>query len=338
LRYLDYDIEDDSFYLFTSAELTARDTEFLDRSKIDRMLRSQNLDELIKLLRDTVYSAYTEELAKSGNFEEIMSVEYKKIADFLLKNLRRSHQFAGEILFFDEIVHNLKTVIKSIILDKDMDKLFIPLYYSYRELKDAVTKSDYKNPGREVSRTLQFAVEKMAKEKDSRVLEFEMEKFYFKEIFNSVQTFNSKLIKDYVKHLIDITNIKNIYRSKYLKQDLSMDYFLYDNGFLSVEFLAGFMKENIDVLQKKLEQTYYADIVARGASDLYSKGTFSTFEKEEVTFFFDFLSPLKYTVSNMEKIFQFFLKKKFELKYLNIIFTGFLYGIDIEKVKSKIVV
>jgi len=336
LKQISYDIEDDSFYLFTSAELMTREAELLDKSKIDKMLKSQNPDELMRLLRDTVYSGYAEELANRGNFESVIAIEYKKIADFLLRNLKTSHQAAGELLFFEETVHNMKTVIKSIILDEDMERLFIPVYYSYGKLKNALETGDYAGLSQPVSGTLQHASEKMKSEKNSRILEFEIEKFYLKEIFKSVEETGSRLIRDYLRHVIDIINIKNIYRNQYLKQDLSKDYFLHDNGSLAVDFLVEFVGENMDIFRKKLGQTEYADLAGRGAHDLYSNGIFSTFEREEDLFFLDFFNPLKYTVSNMEKIFHFFLRKKMELRYLNIIFAGVLYSIDVEKVKSRI--
>lgn len=38
---IDYDISDDSYYLFACAELMTREVEFLEESKIERMLGSE---------------------------------------------------------------------------------------------------------------------------------------------------------------------------------------------------------------------------------------------------------------------------------------------------------
>ncbi len=336
MKLLNYDIEDDSFYLFTCAELRAREAEFLDKSKIDRILKSGGPDEFTRALRDTVYAGYVNEIENSGSLEAVINSECKNAINLLAKRLKHEHLPAGELLFFEENLHNIKVVIKSIILDPDLEKLFIPLDYSYGELRNAAAAGSHENLSQSISGTLKFAVEIMKKQKNHQILEFEIEKFYLQEIYSSIKKINSRLIMDYLKHVIDILNIKNIYRSKYLKGDLDFSYFLHDNGFFPVEFMWKFKDESPDFFLKKLEQTDYADIVIKGAHALNSQSSFASFEKEEDLFYIDLFDPLKYTVSNVEIIFQFFLRKKMELKYLNIIFAGILYGIDIEEIKNKV--
>ncbi len=336
MRPLNYDIEDDSDYLFACAELKAREIEFVDKSRIDRMLKSQGLDEFFRVLRDTVYSRYVNELENSRSFEGIIVSEYGNAVEFLSKRLKDGHQTAAELLFFEENLHNIKTVIKSIILDADLKELFIPIFYSYESLKNAAAAGNYKDLSQPFSGTLEFAVGIMNKQKNHRILEFEMEKFYLEEIFRSTEKLNSKMISDYLRCVIDILNIKSIYRSKHLEEGLDFGYFLHRNGFFPIEFMIKFKDESIDFFVKKMEQTDYADMVIKGDHTLYTEGTFSFFEREEDLFYIDFFEPVKYTVSNLEKIFQFFLRKKLELKYLNIIFTAILYDIDMGKIKNRI--
>ncbi len=336
MRLRDYDIEDDSFYLFACAELKTREAEFLDKSRIDRMLRGGGLDEFIRVLRDTVYSGYTGEIESQASFEPVINGEYKKIAGFLAGRLKSGHEPAGELLFFEENLHNIKTVVKSIITDTDLESLHIPVYHSYGKLRNAIETGRHEDMSRPFSATLEFAEGAIKRQKDIRVLEFEIEKFYLNEIFGSVKKINSRFIMDYLKSVIDILNIKNIYRSKHIKGDLDFGYFLHDNGFLPVEFMMKFKDESPDFFIKKIEQSPYADIAIKGAHILSSQDSFATFEKEEIIFYSDMFEPLKYTVSNVEKVFQFFLRKKIELKNLNIIFTGSLYGINFEKIKSRI--
>ena len=141
---------------------------------------------------------------------------------------------------------------------------------------------------------------------------------------------------DYLKHIIDILNIKNISRNKHLKEDLDFDYFLHENGFLPKELMARFEDESLDFFVKEIGRTDYVDIIIKGAHALQHEGTFSDFEKNEDLFYIDFFNSVKYSVSNLEKIFQFFLLKKMELGYLSVIFTGIIYDIDNSKVISRV--
>ncbi|MEA2015995.1 MAG: V-type ATPase subunit [Actinomycetota bacterium] len=333
----DDDIRDDNFYLFTCAELKARELEFLDKSKIDRISKSKNLKEFIKNLGDTVYSGYLSELEESRSFAGVIAGEYSGFAEYLSGRLKSSHRHVREILFFEEILHNLKIVFKSIILDEGHRELFMPLFYSYEKLKRAAEERKYNGLSRSVSATLRYASEMMEskEEKDYRILEFKIEKFYLNEVFKSFGELDSRLIKEYMKHLIDILNIKNIYRSKYLGEEMDPGYFLHDNGYLPVDLMMKLGKSGLDDFLKKMKGTGYGSMVARCADALDSNRKFFYFEREEDLFYMNILEPLKYTVSNVEKIFKFFLRKKMELKSLNIIFTGVLYNVDTEKVKER---
>lgn len=333
---IDYDISDDDYYLFTSMELRTREREFLDKNRIERMARSAKLDEFLKILRETVYSGYVNDLENSGNFDKVVIEEYSKIVKFLSERLKPGDMAAVELLFLEEILHNLKTVVKSVILDRGLESLFIPVLDSYQTLRGAALTRNYKEVREEVSEVLRFAVELIARQKNYRLMELELEKFYLKKMFDSVKKIDRRFIIDYLRHIIDIYNIKNICRNKYLAEDFDFDSFIYENGFLTRKYLMEFKNESLDSFVKEMERTDYSDIVTKGINALHSGRTFSAFEKNEDLFRIDFFEPVKFTVSNLERIFQFFLIKKLELKYLNIIYTGIIYGIEKNKIEDKV--
>lgn len=333
---IDYDISDDSYYLFTSAELKKRETEFLDENRIERLLRSEGTDEFIKTLRDTIYSRYLNDIENSGNFERVILSEYGNTVKFLNERLRDEHKPVIGILFLEEYLHNLKVVIKSIILNMDLENLFIPVLDSYQTLRNAALTGNYKEIDPLIAEVLSFAAELAEVQKNYRLMELEIEKFYLKKMFDTVKKLKRQFIIDYLRHVIDIYNIKNISRNKYLAEDLNFDNFIHENGFLPKKSLKGFEGETLDFFVKEMEKTDYADIVTKGIRILNSEKTFSSFEKNEDEFYMAFFDPLTFTVSNLEKIFQFFLRKKTELRYLNIIYTGVLYGIDKEKIKNRV--
>ena len=333
---IDYDISDDSYYLFTSAELRTREREFLDKNRIERMVRSAKLDEFFKVLRDTVYSGYINDLENPGNFDKVLIEEYGKIIKFLSERLKPDDMAAVEILFLEENLHNLKTVIKSVILDRELESFFIPILDSYQTLRGAALTGNYKEVREVVAEVLRFAVGLIGQQKNYRFMELELENFYLKKMFDSAKKIDRRLIIDYFRHIIDIYNIKNICRNKYLAEDFDFDSFIYENGFLTRKYLLEFRNESLDFFAREMERTDYSDIVTKGINALHSGRTFSAFEKNEDLFRIDFFEPVKFTVSNLERIFQFFLIKKLELKYLNIIHTGIIYGIEKNKIEEKV--
>jgi len=332
----DYDIEDDSYYLFICAELKAREIEFLEKSKVEKMLNSQGMGEFIAALRDTVYSKYINDMGKYGSFEYIMVSEYKDMVNFLNERLRPEHKAVWNLLFLEQNLHNLKVVIKSIIMDMDLENLFIPMLYSYRELKDAAADGNYKEIVPEVADVLRFGIEIKGVQKSYRFLELKLEKFYLERILNTVEALGSRMLLAYFRHTIDILNIRNICRNKYLAEDLGFDYFLHKNGFIPKKTMMEFEGESLNFFTQEMERTDYAGIVIKGTQALNSEGTFSSFDKNEDLFYIDFFDSVKYSVSNIEKIFRFFLMKKIELNNLSVIFTGVSYGIENDKIRSKV--
>ena len=45
----DYDIEDDSYYLYTCAQLKARESEFIEKSKLERMAAADRIGDFLKI-------------------------------------------------------------------------------------------------------------------------------------------------------------------------------------------------------------------------------------------------------------------------------------------------
>ncbi len=54
---LEYEIADDSHYLFAAGELSAKEEQFIEESKLKRMVSAYNIKELLKLIREGVESS-----------------------------------------------------------------------------------------------------------------------------------------------------------------------------------------------------------------------------------------------------------------------------------------
>ncbi|MFO7928832.1 MAG: hypothetical protein R6U35_04115, partial [Candidatus Humimicrobiaceae bacterium] len=104
---LEYEIKDDDYYLFSAGELSSREIYFIDGPKLKRMVNARNREELLKLLKETFYSKYLDELESGKSFEEILCREFADIATYLTKRLKKEHIQTINILFLAEKIHNL---------------------------------------------------------------------------------------------------------------------------------------------------------------------------------------------------------------------------------------
>jgi len=333
-----YEIEDDSYYLFTCAELKAREYEFVERTRFERMLQSEDMDGFLKVLGETVYSPFIPDISSRSSFEKVMTESYGATLGYLEERLRDEHKMLSHILFFEEILHNMKVLFKSVVLEKDLSSLFIPVIYDWRQLTGSYKSDDGKDTDMFAGKLISYLKDVLGKpgEKDYRKVELEFEKFYSGEIAEVAAGLNRKMISEYISQRIDLINIENIYRWKQMGEKKGFDSILHNGGNIKLDILRGFESETMDYTVRELERTDYGDIVIKGVHNLTSDQSFSSFERNSDLYFLDYFDNFKYSVSNLEKIFQFFLKKKVEMGSINILFTGILYNVERSKIKCKI--
>jgi V/A-type H+/Na+-transporting ATPase subunit C len=333
-----YEIEDDSYYLFTCAELKAREYEFVERARFERMLESEDINSFLKVLGETVYSPFISDISARSSFEKVMTDNYGTMLRYLEERLRDEHRMLSHILFFEEILNNMKVIFKSVVIEKDLSSLFIPVIYDWEQLTRAYISDDPKNMDEFADKLISYLKDILEKpgEKDYRKIELGFEKYYSAAMAGIAAGLNRKMISEYISQRIDLVNIENIYRWKQMGEKKDFDDILHNGGNISLDILKGFESETMDYTVRELERTDYGNIVIKGAQNLTSDCSFSSFERNRDLYFLEYFDNFKYTTSNLEKIFQFFLKKKIELGNINILFTGILYNAERSNIKCKI--
>jgi len=337
LTLTDYTINDDSFYLFACAELKAREKEFIEEQKIKRMIGVKSANDFLRMLHETYYLKYLTAAGANDNFENVIISELKSMVSFLRDRLKAEHQIIINLLTLKEDLHNVKLMMKSAFLDRDMEKLFVPVSYSYNQLKRAMEPGSHENIDLYASSILQYAAMLSSTEKNHRTAELKLELFFLEKLYSLTSAIKSSMIKDFLRHIIDIFNIKNIYRNKFSGEKFNFDLFLHKNGFFNINFLKNFENENLEHFIQQISKTRYAPLIKQEAGLPHeAEDGVCSFEKSEELFYIYFFDPVKYTISNLEKIVDFFIKKRIELKNLSIVFTGILYDIDRSKIRHEV--
>jgi len=346
----EYDIGDDSEYLYTCAELKAREFEFLDNSKLERMVNSKGIEEFLKVLSETVYGKNLNLIDDSNDMDIFILKSYKEITDFLLERLAKKHAPVIYLLFMEEYINDFKLVLKSFLLNTNLEKLFIPLTFSYELLTERIKKETFneedseeidifKKATKELVGIKNELVHELESKKDGRFnfrkAEIDFEKRFISILLEEIPKTESKMLTDYLRYWIDIQNIKNTHRVRYAGDKLKHTDFLYPGGLIDEEFFKLLESETPDYFAKALEKSCYGEIVIKGIHSLYSYNTFFSFEKNESIFCLRFFDSIKYSVSNVEKIFAFFLRKKIELAVLNMIYMGIKYHAEKRNISHK---
>ncbi len=334
----DYEIADDDYYLFAAAELSAREEELVEEAKLKRMVSVLNIKEFLKILRETYYSKHMDLLEEGKGFDKVVQLEFKSYADYLLERLKEEHLVVLNILFIPEEVHNYKLITKAMGREEDLKGLFVRLRYSYNEIMDAA-KGDKNIYMDSLTQSMALQATKLL-EKDIpfRQKEIELEKTYLEMLWKEVEKIPVRMIVDYFKSTIDMYNIKNIYRRWLAKDKADVEEITAGHGFLGDDYYNLLKREGIEEFFKEVEKTRYKPLVSKAGELLTEHKDYSDTEKCEDIFYRVFFEPARFTTNNLEKIFDFFLKKKLEAKTLNIIHNGILYGMDKDRLRHEVLI
>jgi len=335
LTVTDYEIADDSYYLYASAILKTREHEFIEKAKLDRMATAVSAEQFLKIFSETYYSKYFGLISREKNFDELIIENNREILKFLKDNLKDDDLWVLGLIMYEENIHNYKLLLKAVSAKADFSTLFLPSIYNYDTLLNEAQGRNYEQIDLETEKFIELINSLKDSGYSWRKIELELEKAYFKNLIRAAKKSKSSLMKDFICSVIDIINIKNISRVKYIKENIPFEDFIIEGGSYSADFLKKFESTDAESFIQEFKGTQYAEISARGTNTLTAHGTFASFEKNEYIFYLAFFKSVRYSVSNLEKIFSFFMRKKVELKIMNMIYMGILYGVEEFKVTHK---
>lgn len=344
-----YDPADDAEYLFTCAELKAKEYEFLDNSKIERLAAAKTTEDFLKILSETIYSKKITLIDANNDLDVFILQSYREITDFLIKRLAVKDRPLIYLLFLEEFVHDFKTGLKALVLNTSLEKLFIPLTFSYTELTDFLKKDEY-SPDAESMDLFDNVLAELAKQKKKLLnlaesdkekkisfknAEIMFEKKFISLLLEEIKKTGSLMLTDFLRHWIDIQNLKNMNRIKYSGKDIKNTDYFYPGGMIDSGSFNALAPESTDYWSRAFEKSAYGEIAIKGIHSLFSYNTFFSFDKNETLFSLKFFDQIKYSVCNIEKIFAFFLRKKTELIVLNMIYMGIKYHAQKRNIEHK---
>jgi len=323
-------------YLFNFGELVEREKEFLNTEQFERLISSNNFDEFCKSLNDTYYNRYVDEIRKNKDFSFVLEKENLLSMNYLEKNLTENDKKVINFILLDRDIHNIKVVVKSSIMNKDLKHLFLHSAYTYEVLKDFYENGKMDNIEGNIKDILSFVYELKPDRNNLRFVELKLERFFFEKLFDYIKDVKSDFLLKIFRHRVDMLNIKNIYRVKIAGMNIKFKDFIYPEGFLSFEFFEKFENENLDIFASELENSEYIRMIMEGTFLAFSEKTFTSFEKNEEKFVLESFAITREFLSTLERILYFFIRKRFETRSLNIIYTGIVNNIPKEKIKNRI--
>ncbi len=154
---------------------------------------------------------------------------------------------------------------------------------------------------------------------------------------SSADFVDSPFVRDYVRHLLDLKNVKLFLRARYLELPLEKIASLFlSGGFVaSLKFTRNY-ELSLAEFGELLHVSPYRDLWDRAVDTLTAKGTFSDLERGSEDFLMRYLRKARQIVFGPEPVFAYALARLKELDMVRLIGVGKLLQVPAEALKSRI--
>jgi V/A-type H+-transporting ATPase subunit C len=158
---------------------------------------------------------------------------------------------------------------------------------------------------------------------DEDLLRIFLEEDNLEKVMHDAERIGYSFVQDYIRHKIDLSNLKILFRVKY--SDLSRDKFeslILPGGFLGKKSVAQCFDLSFAAVGEKLRATQYKELLEKAADTLEERDTFIELERGIEDFLMTFLKKAKNIVFGPEPVFAYGLAKKREMNLVRLLGVG----------------
>lgn len=324
--------------VFTSVipRLRVLETRLLDKAKLDRMIDSKSAWEAVKVLQESEYAAHMSQVKRAEDYEEMLSAELKRVYKLMYEiSPERS---VVDVMSVRYDYHNIKVLLKAKALKEDFSQLLLPIgMIEVDKLKVAVTNEEYSD----LPQIMRSAIEEIERDflatKDPQKIDIIADRYMFKHMLDIAKEIENRFVENYVKSLIDLTNIKSLIRIK--KQDKDrrfLEEVLIEGGNTDKDNFIALLTDNLESLAGKLSYVDYIEPLRLGIEDYIKTGSLNGLEKLTDDYIVNMMKDAKYVSFGPEPVIAYIFAKENEIKLIRIIMVGKINGIEAGVIRERL--
>ena len=312
------------------------ETKLLDKSKIDIMIDSNSASEALKVLQETEYGKFMNNVNKDLDYEIILSEELKRLFNVMydispVKSL-------VDLMSIKYDYHNIKVILKGMFLKEDLSYLLIPVgTMEVSELKSFIENMHLSDLAPIMREAIAEVMSSFENTKDPQIIDIILDKYMFKAIIQIKNEIKDAFIDKYVVALIDSTNLKTLLRVK--KQNKGRNFFasvIIEGGSIDKDKLLGMLNDDAQNIATKLSFSNYAEFIKNGIEYYTKTNSVSLLEKLVDNYIMDRMKNAKIIPFGVEPLLAYIYAKETEIKIIRIIMVGKLNNISSEIVRERL--
>ena len=316
--------------------LRVLETRLLDKAKIDRMIDSNSADEALKTLRETEYANLMANVKRPEDYEEVLREELKRVYHEMYK-MSPSKEVI-DIMSIKYDYHNIKVILKGRFLNKDLSDILIQVGRTETaKLKSILDNEELVDLNPIMRNGIEETIVDFNSKKDPQRIDIILDRYMYEEIKSIAKGLEDEFTSNYIKALIDLTNIKTLLRVK--KQNKGREFLLsvvIDGGNIDKDMLLVLLTDSTENIPSKLSHTNYVNILKAGVEDYSKTNSAGLLEKLVDNYIMDMMKDAKMIPFGCEPLLSYIYAKETEIKVIRIIMVGKLNNITAEVIRERL--
>lgn len=322
--------KDDPEYAYACGRIKALETKLLDRVRFERLATSRDIEELFKMLQDTEYSRYLNEIHKPSDFEILLKKELERLFS-LVSELSVEPALERDLrLPYDFL--NLKILVKSLIFEKDFSHAFSKYsYYPATLLKHELETGKGDMLMKEIYDAYEYAISSYYETREVFRIDSAVDNVMYGYFANSSFF---EFLRIYYNLNADLKNLISFLRLERMGKLQALKHVLLAAGYLPQELF--YKVPDFNTLLYEIRHTVYYQVLQPGYAQYQKTGSFVKMEKDVANYLNGLVKEASKKDLSVEVLISYFFRKKYEVSLLRMIMVSKLNQLPKEIVIERI--
>lgn len=328
-------IGEPSKYAYANAYLAYLENKLLTQSQFDQLRVANSIREFERMLSDTIYAGY---------FEDLTDVDIKQVViEETLNTKREIYEILPDAairymnVFYRKFdYNNLKILIKSRLLGRPQTKedLLKIGVEDPGELFELFTNENFEDLPFNLD--VEELLERVRKSWELRTVDAEVDRAYYRELLETMNSLNDNLILDYFKQVIDLKNILTFIRC--VNTGLRPSGYLLEGGDIPLDVFSKYEEEGTDVLITSTDFVNYRSLIAGGLRTLDKVGSYSALETDIRNYMVSILAEFRDHFFTIRPFIRYQYAKQHEINLIKKMFIHLKNKIEFGAVRDRVYV
>lgn len=326
----------EKLYLDIIPKIRVYEKRLIDSVKFNRMLDLENIDEVFKFLSETVYGENISDDINIYNYEQVLSLEFARLFKSL-KDIFDNKELIN-IFLKKYKYNNIKLMLKAKLLNVDLgDILFNIEDFDNEFIYTAIKTENYSSLPDEICNLVKKILKDFEENKDPQRIDILIDKIMFGELLKESKNISSDFLTKYIQILIDVFNVKTLFRIKNLNLNRGLfDDVIVSGGNIALSNLKMIFSEPKENILNRFSMTNMYKYIKEGLENYVNKDDLNILDKELDDYLMEYLKNAKIITTGLAPIIGYINAKENEIKNIRIVLVGKINNVDSDSIKRRL--